>query len=126
LVDTSSKVVDTSSKVVGVHQTRQKRRLDRASGACHDPRPLLDCPLILLFRMQYCAAVSEDLVENEFVHVFGGRFDGEPTPDPSEAEGWRWETIETIVDDVVHQPGLYSIWFRRYVTEFREALVSLR
>jgi isopentenyl-diphosphate delta-isomerase len=85
-----------------------------------------DCPLTLLFRTHYRAAVSNDLVENEFVHVFGGRFDGVPTPDPGEVEDWHWETIETITDDVARRPELYSIWFRRYVTEFRDALAPLR
>ena len=85
-----------------------------------------DCPLTWLFRMQYRAVVSDGLIENEFVHVFGGRFDGVPTPDPGEVENWRWETIETIVDDMAHRPELYSIWFRRYVTEFRDALALVR
>ena len=71
-----------------------------------------DCPLTLLLRTHYCAAVSNDLVENEFVHVFGGRFDGVPTPDPGEVEDWRWETIETITEDVGRRPERYSIWFR--------------
>jgi hypothetical protein len=52
--------------------------------------------------------------------------DGVPKPDPGEVVDWRWETIETITDDAARRPELYSIWFRRYVTEFRGALAPLR
>ncbi len=81
-----------------------------------------DCPLTPLFRTRYRAAVSNDLVENEFVHVFGGRFDGMPRPSPSEVEDWRWETVATIIADVAYRPECYSVWFRRYIAEFPEAL----
>src|SRR3954451_2191269 len=44
----------------------------------------LRCPLTHLFTTHYRAAVSRDLIEDEVVHVFGGRHDGEPDPDPHE------------------------------------------
>ncbi len=84
-----------------------------------------DCPLTLIFRTSYRAAVSNNLIENEFVHVFGGRFDGTPRPDPSEVEDWRWETVATITADVTRRPDRYSVWFRRYIAEFRDALAPL-
>lgn len=80
------------------------------------------CPLTLLFRTSYCAPVSNGLIENEFVHVFGGRFDGIPKPDPNEVEAWRWETLATLTADVGHRPERYTVWFRRYITEFAHAL----
>jgi isopentenyl-diphosphate delta-isomerase len=79
----------------------------------------INCPLTLLFRTQYCATVSNGLIENELVHVFGGRFDGKPTPDSNEVEQWRWDTLEAIAKDVVGRPELYSVWFIKYVSEFR-------
>lgn len=84
-----------------------------------------DCPLVLLFRTSYRAVVSNDFVENEFVHMFGGRFDGIPRPDPNEVEAWRWETLAAITADVAHHPQRYSVWFRRYIAEFLGALAPL-
>lgn len=84
-----------------------------------------NCLLTQLFRTRYRAAVSNDLIENEFVHVFGGRFDGVPKPSPSEVEDWRWENVVTIIADVAHRPERYSVWFRRYIAEFPDALELL-
>ena len=82
------------------------------------------CHLTPLFRTHYCAAVSNGLIENEVVHVFGGQFDGVPTPDPNEVEDWRWQSLEAISEDIARQPGLYSIWFIKYVTECPGALLK--
>jgi isopentenyl-diphosphate delta-isomerase len=84
-----------------------------------------DCPLTLLFRTSYRAVMSNGLVENEFVHVFGGRFDGMPRPDPSEIEAWRWETVAAITADVADSPQCYLVWLRRYITQFPGALAPL-
>jgi isopentenyl-diphosphate delta-isomerase len=83
------------------------------------------CPLEPLFRTRYCADVSNGLVESELVHVFGGHFDATPRPDPGEVEDWRWESVPAIAADVARHPERYSVWFRRYITEFREALAPL-
>ena len=41
------------------------------------------CPLEPLFTFDYRAPVSDELIENELVHVFGGTYDGPITPRPS-------------------------------------------
>lgn len=81
-----------------------------------------DCQLTPLFHTSYCADVSNGLIENEFVHVFGGSFDGVPKPDPREVEGWRWASLAAITADIAHRPECYSVWFRRYITEFSDVL----
>jgi isopentenyl-diphosphate delta-isomerase len=83
------------------------------------------CRLSPLFRTHYRAAVSNDLIENECVHVFGGEFEGVPTPDPSEVEDWRWERLEAISEDIARRPEIYSIWFIKYVTQFPSALAYM-
>ena len=42
------------------------------------------CPLEPLFKFDYRAPVSDDLIENELVHVFGGTHDGAIAPNPAE------------------------------------------
>lgn len=76
------------------------------------------CPLTPLFTVHYRANVSNDLIENELVHVFGGRFEGEPNPNPAEVEDWRWASPEAIRQDVTAHPDRYSVWFRKYLNEF--------
>jgi isopentenyl-diphosphate Delta-isomerase len=83
------------------------------------------CRLKPLFRTHYRAAVSNGLIENEYVHVLGGQFEGVPKPDPREVEDWRFETLEAIYEDVARRPELYSVWCFKYVTEFASALAYL-
>ena len=60
----------------------------------------------------------DGLVENELVHVFGGRFEGEPNPNPGEVEDWQWLSPDRIQADVAAEPDRYSVWFRKYLAEF--------
>lgn len=80
------------------------------------------CELAFLFRTHYRAAFANGLIEDEVVHVFGGRFDGAPVPDPAEAAGWRWIEPVALRADMARQPEAYSAWFRHYVDEHWAAL----
>jgi isopentenyl-diphosphate delta-isomerase len=82
------------------------------------------CPLTLLFRTHYRATVSNDLIEDEVVHVFGGRHDGVPEPDPAEVAEWRWVTAEELARDVAARPERYTVWFRKYCGQFWDAMVG--
>jgi len=75
-----------------------------------------------LFVARYHAPVSNGLVENELVHVFGGRFAEAPLPDPGEAEDWRYAGIDSIEREIAAEPDRFSIWFRKYLMDFRGAL----
>lgn len=83
------------------------------------------CPLRPLFTVQYRAAVSNGLVENELVHVFGGRFDGTPQPNPGEVADWRWSSLAEIRSDIAAHPERYSVWFRKYLEEFGREIATI-
>jgi isopentenyldiphosphate isomerase len=68
------------------------------------------CPLSFLFRMNYRAEVSNGLIEDEIVHVFGDRFDGEPTPDPLEVSDWCWRPFDEVELDVNLRPDISTVW----------------
>jgi isopentenyl-diphosphate delta-isomerase len=72
------------------------------------------CSLSFLFPMQYCAPVSDGLIENELVHVFGGRFDGSPDPNPEEVMAWCWKHPAELAKELDEQPAAYTVWFREY------------
>jgi isopentenyl-diphosphate Delta-isomerase len=75
----------------------------------------LDCALAPLFVYSYRERVSNDLIENEIVHVFGGTHDGPPRPDPAEASEWKWIAFDDLVADMTARPETYAVWFRQYV-----------
>ena len=81
-------------------------------------------PLEPMFSMIYRAPVG-DLVEHEFVHVFGGVWDGPVTPDPDEVEATAWETPDAIIADMNARPERYTAWFRLYMTRRRESVDAL-
>src|SRR5262245_57873556 len=84
----------------------------------------LNCPLTHLFTTHYRAAVSGDLIEDEVVHVYGGRFDGEPDPDPHEVSAWCWKTPDEVARDMDARPDAYTVWFREYRRRFWSAMVG--
>lgn len=83
------------------------------------------CPLVPLFTVHYRAEVSNGLIENELVHVFGGRFDGTPHPDPGEVEEWQWRSLDEIREDIAADPDRYSVWFRKYLDEFGREIATI-
>jgi isopentenyl-diphosphate delta-isomerase len=75
----------------------------------------IDCPLEPLFVLHYHTPVSDGLIENEVVHVFGAHYDGPVKPDPAEASEWKWIAYADLARDMRARPQAYTIWFREYV-----------
>jgi isopentenyl-diphosphate Delta-isomerase len=71
-----------------------------------------DCELREAFDFVYRAELAGGLVEHEFDHVFVGRFDGAPAPDPAEVEDWRWMTLDELRGELRLRPDDYSFWLR--------------
>jgi len=80
-----------------------KRRLKEEMG--------IETKLKRVFKIQYMAKVG-DLIENEIDHVFIGYFDGNPKINKREAEDFKWEKIENVLDDLKKNPQKYTIWFQ--------------
>lgn len=72
----------------------------------------LDCELRPAFAFLYRAELGGGLVEYEYDHVFFGRCDGPPAPDPAEVEDWRWVTIEELRRGLGDEPASYSRWLK--------------
>ncbi|MDP2664294.1 MAG: isopentenyl-diphosphate Delta-isomerase [bacterium] len=71
----------------------------------------IDPHLKEIFSFIYKADLGE-LTEHEFDHVFVGQFEGDPSPDPEEADGWKWISVEDLKEDVRESPEIYTPWFR--------------
>jgi isopentenyl-diphosphate delta-isomerase len=71
-----------------------------------------DCALAPLSTVRYRAQVGNGLVENEIDHVLAGAWDGEPSPDPAEAEGWRWVGRAALEARLAESPGEFTVWLR--------------
>ena len=93
-----------------------RRRLGQEMG--------FSCPIDPLFVFQYNTPVPGGLVENELVHVFGGRHDGPIKPDPAEVSEWKWISYSDLIADMHARPETYTVWFRQYVDAHGDMLAN--
>ena len=89
------------------------------------------CELKEIFNLTYKVQFDNNISEHEFDHIFVGSFEGDPQPDESEVEAWRWIHIRDLVDDIAVRPESYSYWLRvlmietavQWLPAFQEGLV---
>ncbi len=111
-----------------------------ANACCSHPRPNesaaaavrrrlveemgVDCELAPLFITSYRARVSNDLVEDEVVHVFGGLHDGAVAPDANEVSEWKWISADALIADQAAHPERYTVWFLHYMQSFGDVIAA--
>lgn len=71
-----------------------------------------DCELGEIFAFHYQTGFENGLIENEYDHVFVGRFNGQPEPSKAEAEDWKWITLPDLKQDLLEKPSDYTFWLR--------------
>ena len=84
--------------------TAARRRLGEEMG--------FDCDLQWLFGFRYRVELPGSMSEHEYDHVFVGRHNGDPVPNPGEFDAWRWAPLDTIRRDMMQAPERYTYWFR--------------
>ena len=80
------------------------------------------CALTPSARTAYRAPVGEGLIENEFVHLLTGIYDGAVNPDRKEVSDVAWCSQDEIVSGLASEPHRYSYWFGHYVRTFGRSL----
>ena len=70
-------------------------------------------PLKEIKECQYQALdQTSGLIENEYLHVFQGYYDGQPDPNPDEISGYRWMLPSTVHRSLRRYPDTFTPWFR--------------
>lgn len=67
---------------------------------------------------------ASGLTEHEIDHVFVGRFDGSPNPNPEEASDWKWMDLRSLAIEVQKQPESFTPWFPIALAELAEYQAS--
>jgi isopentenyl-diphosphate delta-isomerase len=83
------------------------------------------CMLEKRCTLRYRAEVPPNLIENELVHIFFGRRDTVPVPDPREVDSWRWVSVDDLRRDVMENGSHYTAWFKIYLDELSELLQAV-
>lgn len=97
-------------------ETAARRRLIEEMG--------FDCEVTKVFDFVYYAELDNNFFEHEYDHVFAGRYDGSPSPDPREVEDWKWVEVQALAKDLRANPHLYSYWLRASFDELLRRLQS--
>lgn len=71
-----------------------------------------------LFHFIYKAPFDNGLTEHELDHVMIGYYNDEPQINPEEVESWKWMCIEAVRQDMIQNPGIYTVWFKIIFDEF--------
>ncbi len=71
--------------------------------------------LVHAFQARYREPVGRDMVENELVEVYFGRFEGEVDSDPGEVDSVNWFALPGLMESVAEQPEAFAIWLRHYL-----------
>ncbi len=71
----------------------------------------IDCALDQAGALLYRADVGNGLTEHEYDHVFVGRWEGSPEPDPAEVVEWRWVRPRDLRRWMRARPHRFVPWF---------------
>ncbi|ASU36689.1 isopentenyl-diphosphate Delta-isomerase [Mucilaginibacter xinganensis] len=72
----------------------------------------MDCELTELFQFTYRHEFDNGLIEHEYDHVFIGKSDTLPQPDPAEVAGFKYMDTDLLVLELIERPNEYTAWFK--------------
>ena len=65
-----------------------------------------------VFDFIYKAELDNELIENEFDHVFYGIYNEDPIINTEEADDFKWIDMETLNNDIAINGQNYTVWFK--------------
>jgi isopentenyl-diphosphate delta-isomerase len=72
----------------------------------------LECNTQFQFSFIYKAALENGLTEHELDHVYFGKSDDIPVPDPNEVKDWQYVHPEKLKEEMISHPHKYSVWLK--------------
>ncbi len=99
-------------------ETAAKRRLKEEMG--------IDAEIRHRFSFIYNATFDNGLQEHELDHVFFGRVNGPPSPDPDEVNAWRFVEMGELQKDMERTPEEYTAWLHHCWPMLMVALLAER
>lgn len=78
-----------------------------------------DCPLEEQFHFIYKVPLNNELSEHEYLTVFSGEYNGNITPNPEEADGFRWISMQNLRKELELQPEQFTFWFKLIMERFQ-------
>lgn len=70
------------------------------------------CELEEIYSFKYRVKFQNNLIENEYDHVFAGKYDGNVEINKEEVEEYKWVSLDELKIDIKNNPDLYTYWFK--------------
>lgn len=80
------------------------------------------CELEEVFSFIYKVKLEDNLFENEYDHVFIGKYDGEIVVNKDEVDDFKWVDINELKNDIVERPEIYTYWFKYLVNKAEDKI----
>jgi len=80
----------------------------------------MECALEEWFNFVYRAEFDNGLIEHEYDHVFVGKCDELPKPNPQEVAAFRYIGRETLNADIEQNSDNYTEWFKICLKEINQ------
>jgi isopentenyl-diphosphate delta-isomerase len=80
----------------------------------------MKCELIYQYRFIYKAVLDEELTEHELDHVFFGRSNIQPVPNPAEVAAWKYMSLEDVESEISERPEVYTPWFKLMLNRIKQ------
>jgi isopentenyl-diphosphate delta-isomerase len=91
---------------------RPGESLERAAHRRLQEEMGFDTKMVKAFSFIYKAEFDNGLTEEEFDHVFIGKWDGIPKINLSEVADYKWVSEEALKEDIKKNPEIYTKWFK--------------
>ena len=84
-----------------------------------------ECALVHLKSAGFIYKVKvNDLFEYEYDHIFVGKFNQAPRPNPQEVEDYQWIDQEKLKKDILANPDKYTYWFKASANKVINAAIK--
>lgn len=81
-----------------------------------------DCDLENIFSLRYTSDVGNNLIENEYDHIYIGYYSGDVNIDTNEAKDYAYVSVDKIKEMMQESPEIFTAWFKLAIPKFLDYL----
>ena len=104
------------------HQRPNENNIEAAERRLEEEMGMQAENLVDKFHFIYQVKLENDLYEHELDHVLVGVSNEDPTPNPNEAQDYRWINIDDLKKEIEQKPEDFTFWFKKIIAEYSESL----
>lgn len=77
-----------------------------------------DCRLVAAFDFRYCSPVGNDLIENEYDHIYIGTHSNAININTEEVSEYVYMPLAEVTEKIKLEPDTFTTWFRLVMPRF--------